>query len=485
MKTEFLRLLKPVQKSWLKPLEKYRISISYETGTEITPRTVEVAEAFGLGIDQTQQFVVYDNVELEVGKKDIVYITGESGSGKSVLLKFIANELKSDAINLTDIQPDLNKPLIDAIGKTTQEGLELLARVGLGDAFLFVRRFSQLSDGQKYRFLIAKLIESGKQFWIMDEFCATLDRDTAKIVAFNLQKLAREQGKAVLAATTHVDLLEDLHPSVHIHKRFGREIQVNYYPNEPSKECSLLEQIQIEQGTTADYKTLADFHYRSHHISAVRKIFKAVRNDEICGAIVYSYPPMAVSGRRKVLPKMTVQELNKKLSNIMRVVVHPKYRTIGLGQKLVRETLDKAGTPYVETTAVMAKYNPFFEKAGMTKIQETPPAKEAEAIREDLAKLGFDITLLGSEKYTLSKLAALADSELLTVRQAFKQHSHLRFMKEFFYHLPYGKKEAFKTCIDEASIKKLAKLIHVTALLLQTKVYLFWQNPRVNTNNYV
>ena len=45
------------------------------------------------------------------------------------------------------------------------------------------------------------------QFWIFDEFAATLDRDTAKIVAFNLQKLARQNGKAVLAATTHTDLL--------------------------------------------------------------------------------------------------------------------------------------------------------------------------------------------------------------------------------------------------------------------------------------
>jgi len=52
-----------------------------------------------------------------------------------------------------------------------------------------------------------KMMESDAQFWIMDEFAATLDRETAKIVAFNVQKLARQEGKAVLAATTHTDLL--------------------------------------------------------------------------------------------------------------------------------------------------------------------------------------------------------------------------------------------------------------------------------------
>jgi len=138
----------------------------------------------------------------------------------------------------------------------------------------------------------------------------------------------------VLAATTHTYLLEGLHPSVHIHKRFGKEIQVNYYPNEPLKECSLLKQIRIEEGRTADYKVLAGFHYRSHHVGAVRKIFRATRNDEICGVIVYTYPGIGVLGRQKVLPKMPVSELNQKLNNIMRVVDHPKYRTIELGQNL-------------------------------------------------------------------------------------------------------------------------------------------------------
>jgi hypothetical protein len=90
----------------------------------------------------------------------------------------------------------------------------------------------------------------------MDEFAATLDRDTAKIVAYNLQKHARQQGKAVLAATTHTDLLEDLNPSVHIHKRFGKEITVNYYPNKPAKECSLIKEMQITEGTTEDWRKL-------------------------------------------------------------------------------------------------------------------------------------------------------------------------------------------------------------------------------------
>lgn len=205
---------------------KFVIDISYKTKTDITDRTIAVSEAFGLGVDEYKEHMVYDDVELRIGPKDIVYVTGDSGSGKSVLLKVLTKDLGSKAVNISDVEIDPDKPLIDTVGETLDQGLELLSRVGLNDAFLFVRRYSQLSDGQKYRYRVAKLIESDKQYWVMDEFCSTLDRDTAKIVAFNVQKHAKRLGKAVIAATTHTDLFDDLSPSVHIHKRFGSEIQV-------------------------------------------------------------------------------------------------------------------------------------------------------------------------------------------------------------------------------------------------------------------
>jgi hypothetical protein len=171
---------------------------------------------------------------------------------------------------------------------------------------------------------------------------------------------------------------------------------------------------------------------------------------------------------------MSMKELNEKLSIISRVVVHPKYRTIGLGAKLVKETLPLAGTPYVEMPAVMAKYNPFAEKAGMQKIAEQPPPKEALAIAETLQQLGFNIQLLESEKYILNKLQALSEKEIQTIREAFIKHCHTRFMKYFFCHMPFGKKEAYAKAVIKASLERLIHLIKVCGFLMQIKVYLFW-----------
>lgn len=434
-----------------------------------------MAEAFGLGIDDAQRFKVLD-AELKIGPQDIVYITGDSGSGKSVLLRAIKADLGEDAIDLSDVAVDAEKPLIETVGATVEEGLELLSKVGLNDAFLFLRTYSQLSDGQRYRYRIAKLIESRKQWWLMDEFAACLDRDTAKIIAYNLQKIARQQGKAVIAATTHSDLSEDLKPSVLVRKRYGEEIKIDYHPNTPATECSLIREMRVEEGTREDWQKLSSFHYRGHKVAVPRKIFRLVRGDELCGVIVYSYPPPACYGRRMVLPRMTIQEMNKQLSIINRVVIHPKYRTVGLGAKLIRETMPLVGTRYVELIAVMAKYSPFAEKAGMQKIAEQQTAKGISIVTKTLLELGFDVQFLGSERYVMAKLESLQPEQINKLKEAFVKNKHTRFRREFAAsrHQPFGKSTDYVTSVQKSDLSQIVKLVKLTGMLAQKKVYLFW-----------
>ncbi len=472
---EFFRI-KQFRRVYDKAEGKFTFNISYETHTKPTPRSLVVAEAFGLGIDEAQKFKVLD-AELKIGPRDIVYITGDSGSGKSVLLRAIRADLGDEAVDLSEVTVDPEKPLIETVGATVEEGLELLSRVGLNDAFLFLRTYNQLSDGQKYRYRIATLIESGQQWWLMDEFAACLDRDTAKIIAFNLQKIARQQGKAVIAATTHGDLFEDLKPSVHVHKRFGQEIQINYCSKEAAEECSLIREMKVGQGSIVDWHKLSGFHYRGHNVAVPRKIFRLMRGEELCGVIVYSYPPPSCYGRRFVLPRITIREMNKQLSIISRVVIHPKYRTIGLGAKLIHETLPLVGTPYVEMIAVMAKYNPFAEKAGMQKIAEQKSIESVSEVSKALLKLGFDLQLLGSERFVKGKLESLNSEQINELKNAFIRNKHPRFKKEFATsrHLPFGKTSDYIACIENADHVKMAKLVKLVGMLLQTKVYLFWK----------
>ena len=108
------------------------------------------------------------------------------------------------------------------------DGLSLLNIAGLNDAYLFVRKPYELSDGQRYRFRIAKMVESNAQVWVADEFGAVLDRITAQCIANSLQRAARKAGATLIVATTHSDLIDALKPNVIINKHYKERVAVSY-----------------------------------------------------------------------------------------------------------------------------------------------------------------------------------------------------------------------------------------------------------------
>lgn len=170
--------------------------------------------------------------------------------------------------------------------------------------------------------------------------------------------------------------------------------------------------------------------------------------------------------------------MNKQLSIINRIVIHPKYRTVGLGAKLIHETLPIVGTPYVEMIAVMAKYNPFAEKAGMKKIAEPQAVESVSEVSKVLSELGFDLQFLGSERYVQGKLESLSLEQVSKLKEAFVKNKHPRFKKEFAVsqHQPFGKTSDYVISIQKADLAKMAKLIKLVGMLLQKKAYLFWSS---------
>lgn len=208
---------------------KLQVDVRFKSSVERTPRVLEVAEAFGLGLSD-KDFVVFDRLEFEVETPEVIYITGQSGSGKSILLREIERQLRDDhgltVANIDQVAlPEV--PLIDQLGTSAREAMYFMNLAGLTDAYLWLRKPSELSDGQRYRLRIAKLMESKTQVWIADEFGAILDRTTAKVIAFDIQKLARERGVIAAVATTHTDLQGDLHPSLVFEKHYRERLRVS------------------------------------------------------------------------------------------------------------------------------------------------------------------------------------------------------------------------------------------------------------------
>lgn len=205
----------------------YTISKKFTSSVERSSRVLEVAEAFGLGLSD-KEFVVYENLVVNVEPADVVYITGQSGSGKSLLLRDLVDQMRAQGLKVTDLNDIVleERPVIELVGTSTGHAAEILAKAGISDAWIYIRKPSELSDGQRYRLKLAIVMDSDADVWVADEFGAVLDRVTARVVAFNMQKTSRRAGKTLIVATTHTDMIAELGPNLLISKRFREKVDM-------------------------------------------------------------------------------------------------------------------------------------------------------------------------------------------------------------------------------------------------------------------
>jgi hypothetical protein len=98
-----------------------------------------------------------------------------------------------------------------------------------------------------------------------------------------------------------------------------------------------------------------------------------------------------------------------------------------------------------------------------------------------LERLGFDLKLLGSQNHVRKKLGDLNSEQLEMLKEHLARCGHPRFRKEFALsrHIPYGNSAEFREAISKADVLKVAKLIRIIGVLLQTKVYLFWKEANL------
>lgn len=212
-----------------------------------TRSTRRVQEAFGIDNDMLYS-TLFADLTFDVERGDIMLICGPSGAGKTTLLSLLQKKLTDDQyrpaglsgrlwarskLDVSVLQPLKGRqPLIDALGGSSfDESLYALNVSGLAEAHLYLKEFAELSNGQRYRAMMAKLIASNADVWIADEFCATLDPVTASIVARNLRRCAKRLRVTVLlAAASWADFIHELEPDTVVHLRSPWDYRVFSWP---------------------------------------------------------------------------------------------------------------------------------------------------------------------------------------------------------------------------------------------------------------
>ena len=337
-----------------------------------------ITEAFGIESGYKKEVF---NIELPDVLPQIIYITGESGCGKSTLLKEMIKDydLPTHTLNIDETTP------LFLWGDNKEENLRLLSLVGLSDATLFISKWNELSDSQQYRATLYKYLLSDSKYIILDEFLSTLDRKTAQAVSYVFQKAIRKTNKILICSTAHSDLKDYLQPDLTIE---GRAFVNDWTITERIKSVRnpyLLNTYVIHENKEWYRETkLGELHYKGKYTGGVKDYLALYlrqpigQHDILVGLLIGTYR-MSDGGRR-----------------ISRVVIHPSYRSCGLGVLLVKKYAEMH--PTVDVVASMALYNPVFEKAGLLRQPDSvynPPAKLKKAIVAN----AFDVKQWHSKTY--------------------------------------------------------------------------------------
>ena len=305
---------------------------------------------------------------------------------REAVIRAVANQAALDAFAVP--LPDV--PLIDALPGTVDDGLATLAGCGLSEAWLLLRTPAELSEGQRYRFRLALALASrervrpelstippvahapGSPWVVADEFTATLDRTLAKVVAFNVRKLVSRTGVGLLTATTHEDIVEDLQPDLWV--RCGDGWIEAERRGWKSRRVSFAAELWISEGSRSDWPYFARWHYRGERLAFLRRIVLLWHNREPVGICVFGAPAASLSARTRFFglhnPRSSValSALNQQLWLLQRVVLHPTYRGAGVAAAFVRRACELCPVDWIETLSAMGQTNPFFERAGFTRV---------------------------------------------------------------------------------------------------------------------
>lgn len=238
------------------------------------------------------------------------------------------------------------------------------------------------------------------------------------------------------------------------------------------RKCSICKQLEIQKAGIQAYRALAQYHYRDNSIGPYAAIYKLAPKARLAkilqntpiGVIVYRMPVIANRYRTialaPILKNLAASDklafLNRNVRTISRVIIDPRFRSLGLAAMLVKNTMPLLNVTVIESLAVMGRANPFFKKAGMTEYQ-LPASSQVQVMKNALQIVGITDEDLFDEQLTHQKLQMLDK-----IQHSFIETQIQNFLKH------YGKKRLMQNNIDRTSF--------ILGALGDTPLYYLWIN---------
>ena len=181
-----------------------KINIQHRCSDFSSYRAERVKSLFN--VESGANFLLDAELPIEDEGWQIGVVVGPSGSGKSSIGAALGAPY-------TPTWP-ADQPIIDAIaaGGDFNTVTTALSAVGLGSVPTWLRPFPVLSNGEKFRATLARLVCEAPTFAVVDEFSSVVDRQIARIGAGAFAKAWRRSGGQVVLLSCHYDILDWLEP---------------------------------------------------------------------------------------------------------------------------------------------------------------------------------------------------------------------------------------------------------------------------------
>lgn len=271
------------------------------------------------------------NLPIEDRQWRIGAIVGPSGSGKSTLARQAFGEGALHVESTWDASKSILDGFPDALD--TKTIVRALSGVGLSSPPHWLKPFSHLSNGQKFRAEIARAILSGRTLVVFDEFSSVVDRDVAKVCSSATEKMVRAMKEPqFVAVSCHTDILDWLQPD------WVFDIGANRFEWRRLRRRPEIA-LKIHAASRDAWALFRQHHYLTSELSSAAQCFIATLNDRPVAFTSYLHMPHAADRRFK---------------REHRTVVLPDYQGIGIGNRLsewLGQKLVAEGWRFISTTS--------------------------------------------------------------------------------------------------------------------------------------